>query len=64
MHQNQILNIAMEVAADFVLLVQTVARERVKGVKGVAKTDVKADVQVAVHNHVVVAAVVVVKEHV
>ena len=64
MHQNQILNIAMEVAADFVLLVQTVARERVKDAKEVAKMDVRADAQVVVPNLAVVDVVVVAKEHV
>lgn len=52
----------MEIVLDFVPLAQTVAKERVKDVKGVVKMDVKVDVQVAVHNLVVMGAVLAVKE--
>lgn len=60
--KSQLHNTAMEIVLDFVPLAQTVAKERVKDVKGVVKMDVKVDVQVAVHNLVVMGAVLAVKE--
>ena len=48
----------MGIVLDYVHHVPMVAKEHVKDVKGVVKMDVKVDVQVAVHNLVVVGAVV------
>ena len=59
--QSQHLSIVMGIVRDYAHHVPMVVKVHVKDVKGVVKTDVKVDVQVAVHNHVVVGAVVFAK---